>query len=931
MWPGQNDHHSRPGKSPNPQPGVVRPPGQGCHRASGSPVATRGVLLSLLSGCEERWRTPPHSRPEGSQQIPEGHEIPYDQHCRGAAHCRQGGMVYFNRPEGCLLSCPHSTTSQAVPAVCLSRASFPVQSAPVRPLSFPTGVHQMCYGSPLTPAVTGYEDPALPGRLACLCAIPVSGGPGHDTASLSCGQTRSQGKFCEELSGSLAEYPLPGYDSRCRHHDGPSITATGGRHSPPPPPLSGRQEITLRGIFAPPREIDRCRHRGSFGAAVTAPPSEVAEQLSVGCQVAPAQETQGVTPLPPSSGSMEEEVFSSSGLDHGFCRIQAGGHHDGCLPLRLGSCVAESDGSGAVACSGPFGAYQCVGAAGCAHGSAVFSSLPERPACPGTVRQRFNRVSHKPPGGHQVCSAVAGVPRPPVVGSATPGQPESNVFAWRQEPGGRLPLSSQASTGGVETPSRGDSEHLGHLWQGRGGSLCHRGIDPLPPVVLFDRGEQSSGSGCSRPRLAGQSPLRISANPSDFSDATEGPPAGSQTTVSSPFLAGEDVVPSTTQALPQLPMAPARQEGSPVSVTGPDLAPRPPAPATVGLATAGSNMPLTGCSDAVRNTILNARAPSTRAQYENRWQLFTKWCSDKGEDPVHCSVPRILDFLQSLLDSGRSPATLRVYVAAISSRHAQVDNGTVGSHRLVSSFLKGAWRLRPPRVLRVPPWDLRLVLDALCLPPFEPLAQAELRWVSVKTAFLLAVISAKRVGELHALSVSDSCLRWNSDGTGVTLWPNTAFLPKVLSSSNLNRPIHLAQFVFPEGDDNLTLLCPVRALRLYIAATAGIRQSDQLFLCYGGPRKGCALSKQRLSHWVVDVITHAYKRSGRPVPSGVRCHSTRAVSTSWAALRGVPLEDICGAASWASPNTFARFYRVNVASPHPLGVVLGLDSAVSSQ
>ena len=94
---------------------------------------------------------------------------------------------------------------------------------------------------------------------------------------------------------------------------------------------------------------------------------------------------------------------------------------------------------------------------------------------------------------------------------------------------------------------------------------------------------------------------------------------------------------------------------------------------------------------------------------------------------------------------------------------------------------------------------------------------------------------------------------------------------------------------------------------------------------------GCALSKQRLSHWVVDVITHAYKGGGHPLPSGVRCHSTRAVSTSWAALRGVPLEDICDAASWTSPCTFSRFYRVNVATPHPLAVVLLPDSAVPSQ
>ena len=158
-------------------------------------------------------------------------------------------------------------------------------------------------------------------------------------------------------------------------------------------------------------------------------------------------------------------------------------------------------------------------------------------------------------------------------------------------------------------------------------------------------------------------------------------------------------------------------------------------------------------------------------------------------------------------------------------------------------------RLRPPQAQRAPAWDLSLVLDALCLPPFEPLAQTELMWVSARSAFLLAITSAKHVWELHDLSVSDSCLRWNSDGSGVY----TAFLPKVLSLSNLNRPIHLAQFTPPEGEDRLGLPCPFQAL----TSTTSIRQSEQLFLCYGGPKKGYALSKQQLSSptHIKEVVT----------------------------------------------------------------------------
>ncbi len=218
----------------------------------------------------------------------------------------------------------------------------------------------------------------------------------------------------------------------------------------------------------------------------------------------------------------------------------------------------------------------------------------------------------------------------------------------------------------------------------------------------------------------------------------------------------------------------------------------------------GPELLLSSCADPVRHTILNARASSTRLQYDNRWKLFSDWCKGRSENPEHCSVPTILEFLQFLLDKGRSPSTLKVYVAAISSRHARVNNGTVGSHSLVSLFLRGAQRLHPPRAPRTPSWDLPLVLEALCMPPFEPLAQAELRWVSCKTAFLLAITSAKCVSELHALSVGDSCLRWNSDGSGITLWPNTAFLPNVLSHSHLNHPIRLARFNPPPGEGGQT-------------------------------------------------------------------------------------------------------------------------------
>jgi hypothetical protein len=86
-----------------------------------------------------------------------------------------------------------------------------------------------------------------------------------------------------------------------------------------------------------------------------------------------------------------------------------------------------------------------------------------------------------------------------------------------------------------------------------------------------------------------------------------------------------------------------------------------------------------------------------------------------------------------------------------------------------------------------------------------------------------------------------------------------------------------------------------------VERTWSVRTTDQLFVCYG---------EQMLSHWIVDMITTAYRLAGMPVLGSVVAHSTRDVAASWALLRGVPLADICAAASWASYCNFNRYYRV---------------------
>ncbi|KAL0168420.1 hypothetical protein M9458_036642, partial [Cirrhinus mrigala] len=226
------------------------------------------------------------------------------------------------------------------------------------------------------------------------------------------------------------------------------------------------------------------------------------------------------------------------------------------------------------------------------------------------------------------------------------------------------------------------------------------------------------------------------------------------------------------------------------------------------------------------------------------------------------------------LSAGLSHSTLKVYVAAIAAYHAPLGGLSVRKDPLVTRFLRGALRLRPPVRPRVPSWDL---------PPFEP-----------------------------ALSVAPSFLDFAPGLSKAFLYPKPGYVPKVPSSTP--RPVVLQAFCPPPFRDadqqKLNCMCPVRALDAYVHRAARWRKSDQLFVCYGPPKRGLPASKQTLSRWVVDAILSAYEASDLPPPLGVRAHSTRSMAASKAFLAGVPMQDICNAAGWSSPLTFVRFYEL---------------------
>ncbi len=463
----------------------------------------------------------------------------------------------------------------------------------------------------------------------------------------------------------------------------------------------------------------------------------------------------------------------------------------------------------------------------------------------------------------------------------------------------------------MATPSRDDPADLESIRGSSGRPVCFPRVLPLPAVFLPDRGHPRHGRTGTQLAL-GSMQVCISPSEPAPTDTVQGQGGRGAGPAGRTVLAHPDLVSRTHSPRDSPSLAHSSEEGPPFSGAWHHLAPasRPVEPPCV--APGWDAADLSGLPQAVVETITQARAPSTRQAYALKWSLFANWCSSRREDPRRCTIGVVLSFLQERLERRLSPSTLKVYVAAIAAHHDAVDGRSLGKHDLIVRFLRGARRLNHSWPPLMPSWDLSIVLVGLQRGLFEPLDSVELKYLSAKTALLTALTSIKRVGDLQAFSVSEECLVFGPDYSHVVLRPRPGYVPKVPTTPFRDQVVNLQALPSEEADPALALLCPIRALCIYVDRTRSFRSSEQLLVCYGGQQKGKAVSKQRLAHWIVDAIALAYQSQGKPCPMGVRAHSTRSVASSYALAHGASLADICRAAGWVTPHTFARFYSLRV-------------------
>ena len=175
-----------------------------------------------------------------------------------------------------------------------------------------------------------------------------------------------------------------------------------------------------------------------------------------------------------------------------------------------------------------------------------------------------------------------------------------------------------------------------------------------------------------------------------------------------------------------------------------------------------------------------------------------------------------------------------------------------------------------------------------------------------KVLFLLALATAKRVGELQALSSvvtfvgGDACL---------------SYVPQFVAKSELlTRSIPRSFLVkslsdFVAGLDDDLLLCPVWALHIYLDR---MRSLAPLRRCLFVPPRlpSRSLSKNAVSFFLRYVITAA--GAARPAVGSVRAHDISGVSTSVAFHRNWSVSTVLESTTWSSSSVFSSFYLCDI-------------------
>ena len=249
--------------------------------------------------------------------------------------------------------------------------------------------------------------------------------------------------------------------------------------------------------------------------------------------------------------------------------------------------------------------------------------------------------------------------------------------------------------------------------------------------------------------------------------------------------------------------------------------------------------------------------------------------------------------MTTLYDEGLGYSAINTARSALSQFIVWKGSCTIGAYPWVVKFMKGVYNLRPPVPRYDDTWDVSVLLEFLR--SLSPVQELSLKWLTLKTVAIMAILIAARAQTLALLDISNMTRK--SDQFSFQLGKSD------LKQSRQGYTPPLLVFKAYPFDKKL---CVFSTLEEYIQRTSTLREGEtQLFISYMKPFK--KVKSATISQWVKTSMAKAGIDITRYKP-----HSVRAASTSKALKSGACLKQILTTAGWSNAETFAKYYNKEI-------------------
>ena len=856
-------------------------------RNTGSKDSFTELCLQHFSSSEKGWRNAPHNQSQAAESaiyfrppLPHG----YSEGCVQPPSSR--GLLRLNRPQGRLLSCPNSPKVSSSPQICMEGESLRVSCSSIRTLHSPVCVYKDLPSFSCVSPVQRDPDNILFGRY-----------PGHrklnvrvSVSSPVSNRHTPERRVCSELeevlpdpstavsfSGTLVGHS-PGSSFFGRTETGFASQSGFSSSECGSPVLSGRNEAS--------RIHDSCNPCSPSHTPPLPATSEVTQQC--------LQDLFGSSPPPsPIPGGNRGTSMGSEPVirclpspylasDSGGCGSDS---RDGCLESGMGHILSRSDGEWSLGCECP-SPYKCEGAHGANDLPPGLPPFRRPPSQYPSLGDRFNNspLLHSERRG----DAISSSPRAGHGDFDSSRQPrlEDNpsLCSFGREPSRRLRLPLQVSSGPSSSPT-GFQENLPSVGATADRPVCFNRLGSTSPICGLGGVSIGGGIRCSISPLEVSNGLFVPPSPSHSEGLDEAPQISRKLHPNNAILASPILVPRSPSAERtggSSPSSPSRFSGGPSD--------RPPSTSTQfsssrRLDDFRNTHGLRDVNDSTFQLVKAGWRGSSNDRYERAWSAFLRFLRTRRIQVASVSVKDILEYLSLLYSKGLSYSTLNIHRSAISMTLPQVDGAPTGQHPMVKRLMKGVFNQRPPSRRLYPSWNASDVVKIFEEWPSPPQFKDLIR----KTAFLLAMASARRPSELASFRISPQFFSSNAT--------SARFVPTRLSKTD--RPDHMGPAIIVYRLADCPSLCPVKSTEELISARSSLDiHHDFLFCADSSPYAPLSTSafSRRIS-WVL-------QRAGVSAPPG----STRAMSASAAFSGSLDLGAILRAGDWSGADTFFRFY-----------------------